>query len=75
MLVSGIPIALAVFSGLIVAVLQAATSVQEQTSAYLVKFLSLVISLIVCGPWFAKMLMDFIRLCLLNLSGSLLSLS
>lgn len=67
LVVSGIPIALSVICGLVISILQAATSIQEQTSVYLVKFLSLVVSLFICGSWFMKMLQDFISLCILSL--------
>ena len=49
LLLSGPPIAAAALVGLAVAFLQAATQLQEQTFAYSVKFLVIVLSLFVTG--------------------------
>lgn len=49
LLLSGPPIAAAALVGLAVAFLQAATQLQEQTFAYAVKFLVIVLSLFVTG--------------------------
>lgn len=49
LLLSGPPIAAAALVGLVVAFLQAATQLQEQTFAYALKFLSIVLMLFVTG--------------------------
>jgi type III secretion HrpO family protein len=49
LLLSGPPIAAAALVGLAVAFLQAATQLQEQTFAYAVKFLVIVLTLFVTG--------------------------
>lgn len=49
LLLSGPPIAAAALVGLVVAFLQAATQLQEQTFPYALKFLAIVISLLVTG--------------------------
>lgn len=49
LLLSGPPIAAAALVGLVVAFLQAATQLQEQTFAYAIKFLVIVLTLFVTG--------------------------
>lgn len=49
LILSGPPIAAAALVGLVVAFLQAATQLQEQTFAYAIKFVVIVITLFVTG--------------------------
>ena len=49
LLLSGPPIAAAALVGLLVAFLQAATQLQEQTFAYALKFLTIILMLFVTG--------------------------
>jgi type III secretion HrpO family protein len=49
LILSGPPIAAAALVGLVVAFLQAATQLQEQTFAYAIKFLVIVVTLFVTG--------------------------
>ncbi|HRO28085.1 MAG TPA: type III secretion system export apparatus subunit SctS [Luteimonas sp.] len=49
LMLSGPPIAAAAVVGLVVAFLQAATQIQEQTFAYALKFLAIVLALFVTG--------------------------
>ena len=49
LVLSGPPIAAAAIVGLVVAFLQAATQLQEQTFAYALKFVSIVLALFVTG--------------------------
>lgn len=64
LIISGIPLLLGALSGLLISILQAATSVQEQTSVYLVKLAALVLSLFLFGAWFVKELLNLITQCL-----------
>lgn len=41
--------------GLIVGILQTATSIQEQTLAFIPKILAVIFSLILFGPWMCRM--------------------
>lgn len=47
--------------GLIVSVLQAATSVQEQTLTFVPKILAVTITAYLLLPWMARMVIDFTR--------------
>ena len=49
LMLSGPPIAAAAIVGLVVAFLQAATQIQEQTVAYALKFVAIVLALFVTG--------------------------
>jgi type III secretion protein S len=49
LLLSGPPIAAAAVVGLVVAFLQAATQIQEQTFAYALKFVAIVLALFITG--------------------------
>lgn len=60
-LISGLPLIVSAFSGLIVAVLQAATQVQEQTSSYLVKFSSVTLTLVILSGWIGDAMLSFTR--------------
>lgn len=47
-------------TGLIVAIFQATTQIQEQTLAFIPKILAVLISLAVFGPWMLSTLVDYI---------------
>lgn len=49
LILSGPPIAAAAIVGLVVAFLQAATQIQEQTFAYALKFVAIVLALFITG--------------------------
>lgn len=49
----------ALATGIFVGVLQAATQINEMTLTFIPKLLTLVISLLVAGPWMLKLLMRF----------------
>jgi len=49
----------ALATGIFVGVLQAATQVNEMTLTFIPKLLTLVISLLVAGPWMLKLIMRF----------------
>ncbi|WP_166364118.1 flagellar biosynthetic protein FliQ [Pseudomonas akapageensis] len=53
--------------GLLVAMFQAATQINEQTLSFLPRLLVMLISLIVAGPWLVQMFMEYI----LSLYGSI----
>jgi len=46
--------------GLLIAILQAATQIHEQTITFVPKLLLLALMLIIAGPWMLRTLMDFI---------------
>lgn len=45
--------------GLIIGILQTATSIQEQTLTFVPKILVIAVSLMVFGPWIFRMINDF----------------
>lgn len=61
LLVSGLPLVLSALSGLVVSVLQAATSVQDQTISYAAKLITLVAVLFICGNWFCSEVLELTR--------------
>ncbi len=59
LILSGPPIALASVLGLVVAIVQAATQIQEQTFAFAVKMVSIIITLIFMGGWLGALIHQF----------------
>jgi flagellar biosynthetic protein FliQ len=51
----------ALLTGLIIGMLQAATQVHEQTLSFIPKLLLLVVTLFVAGPWMLRVLTGFTR--------------
>ncbi|MFI5359242.1 MAG: flagellar biosynthesis protein FliQ [Halanaerobiales bacterium] len=47
-------------TGLLVAVFQATTQIQEQTLAFIPKILAVMIALAVFGPWMLNTIVDFV---------------
>jgi len=45
--------------GLIIAILQATTSIQEQTLTFVPKIAAILAGLAILGPWMAKSMMDY----------------
>ncbi len=53
--------------GLVVAIFQAATQINEQTLSFLPRLLITLVALIVTGPWLGKMVFEFTMNLLLNI--------
>jgi flagellar biosynthetic protein FliQ len=49
----------ALITGLVIGMLQAATQINEATLSFIPKLLMLVLTLFVAGPWILRMLIDF----------------
>lgn len=49
----------ALATGVFIGVLQAATQINEMTLTFIPKLITLVIALIVAGPWMLKLIMSF----------------
>ncbi|MCL2754155.1 MAG: flagellar biosynthesis protein FliQ [Oscillospiraceae bacterium] len=47
--------------GLIIAILQAATQVQEQTMTFAPKLIGIAVALLIFGPWMMNQSMDFMK--------------
>ncbi|WP_130835325.1 flagellar biosynthesis protein FliQ [[Erwinia] mediterraneensis] len=57
----------ALFSGLIISLLQAATQVNEQTLSFIPKILAVATTAIIAGPWMLNLVLDYIRTLFSNL--------
>lgn len=68
-LLSGLPLLVSTVCGLLLAVVQAATQIQEQTLSYVCKAGSVGIVLYVAGPWGIEALTQFIQECFAALIG------
>jgi flagellar biosynthetic protein FliQ len=52
---------IALVTGLVIGMLQAATQINEATLSFIPKLLLLVLTLFVAGPWILRVLIDFTR--------------
>lgn len=59
LMVAGPLLIMALAVGLMVAVFQATTQIQEQTLAFIPKIVAVFLSLIFFGPWMLTVLLDF----------------
>lgn len=53
-------IGLGLLTGLIVAVFQATTQIQEQTLAFIPKILVIMLAVVIFGPWMLSTMVDFV---------------
>lgn len=66
LLLSGPPIIISTVLGLFVAIFQAATQIQEQTLSFMVKLVSVILTLLVMGGWLGGQIMQFTNNIFLN---------
>ena len=59
LLLSAPPILISTMLGLFVAVFQAATQIQEQTLSFMVKLVSVILTLILLGGWLSAQILQF----------------
>ena len=59
LILSGPPIIISMVLGLLVAVFQAATQIQEQTLAFTVKLFAVIITLLAMGGWLGAQIFHF----------------
>ena len=57
----------AMVSGLIISILQAATQINEQTLSFIPKILAVAATGVIAGPWMLNLLLDYIRTLFSNL--------
>ena len=57
----------ALVTGLIISMLQAATQINEMTLSFIPKILAVFVTMIVAGPWMLNLLLDYMRTLLTNL--------
>lgn len=59
LLLSGPPILVSMFFGIIVAIFQAATQIQEQTLSFTIKLVAVTLTLMFMGGWLGAQIMAF----------------
>jgi len=59
LILSGPPILISMFFGLLVAVFQAATQIQEQTLSFTIKLVAVVLTLMFLGGWLGSQIFGF----------------
>lgn len=59
LILSGPPIIISTILGLLVAIFQAATQIQEQTLSFMVKLFAVVVSLLMLGGWLGGQILQF----------------
>ncbi len=59
LLLSGPPILISMFVGLFVAVMQAATQIQEQTLSFTVKLIAVIFTILLMGGWLGTQILQF----------------
>ncbi|KEA54620.1 MULTISPECIES: flagellar biosynthesis protein FliQ [Mangrovibacter] len=57
----------ALVSGLLISMLQAATQINEMTLAFIPKILAVFVTIILAGPWMLNLLLDYMRTLFTNL--------
>lgn len=59
LILSAPPILISLFFGIMVAIFQAATQIQEQTLSFTIKLIAVVLTLILMGGWLGSQIMSF----------------
>lgn len=59
LILSAPPILISMFFGLLVAIFQAATQIQEQTLSFTIKLVAVTLTLMVLGGWLGAQIMTF----------------
>jgi len=66
LILSGPPILISMAFGLLVAVVQAATQIQEQTLSFTVKLVAVIVTLMYMGSWLGAQILQFAKHIFLN---------
>jgi type III secretion protein S len=66
LVLSGPPIIISMVLGLIVAIFQAATQIQEQTLSFVIKLFAVIFTLIILGEWLGAQMLHFTNTIFLN---------
>lgn len=59
LILSAPPILISLFFGIIVAIFQAATQIQEQTLSFTIKLVAVILVLMIMGGWLGAQIMSF----------------
>ena len=66
LILSGPPILISMVVGLFVAILQAATQIQEQTLSFTVKLIAVIFTLLLMGGWLGGQIVQYTNTIFLN---------
>ena len=66
LLLSAPPILISMAFGILVAIIQAATQIQEQTLSFTVKLIAVILTIMYMGGWLGAQIMQFARNILFN---------
>lgn len=66
LILSGPPIIISTVLGLIVAIFQAATQIQEQTLSFMVKLFAVMITFLILGGWIGAQMLHFANTIFIN---------
>lgn len=66
LILSAPPILISMFFGLVVAIFQAATQIQEQTLSFTIKLVAVTLTLMLLGSWLGAQIMSFATNIFLN---------
>ncbi len=66
LLLSGPPILISMVLGLLVAIFQAATQIQEQTLSFTVKLFAVIFTIMIMGGWLAAQILSYTNTIFLN---------
>lgn len=66
LVLSGPPIIISMVLGLLVAIFQAATQIQEQTLSFVIKLFAVIFTLIILGQWLGAQMIQFTNAIFLN---------
>lgn len=58
---------IALITGLVISILQAATQINEMTLSFIPKILAVFVAIVVAGPWMLNLLLDYVRTLFSNL--------
>lgn len=51
----------ALFTGIIISIIQAATQINEQTLSFIPKILAMILAIFITGPWLLKIIVNFAK--------------
>lgn len=57
----------ALITGLVISILQAATQINEMTLSFIPKIIAVFVTIIIAGPWMLNLLLDYMRNLFTNL--------
>ena len=57
----------ALVTGLLISILQAATQINEMTLSFIPKIVAVFVAMVVAGPWMLNLLLDYVRTLFSNL--------